>query len=112
MFHTLLKTIALFRHYTLPHHLPMKLDVSSTIKAKNTKLSFHNKQTNTNKQMWLLPQKHISASRMLFHSWRFSMFNHLILVFYSADSNENWGVFLSYNREFCSVVLPSDYYDS
>ncbi len=58
--------------------------------------------------MWLLPQKRVLAPRTLFHSRRFLMFDCLILAFYSADSIENWGVFLSYNREsksnfFCNL---------
>ncbi len=50
------------------------------------------------------------------------MFDHLVPAFYSADSIENWGVFLLYDRELklnacdffaiCSVALPGDYYDS
>ncbi len=50
------------------------------------------------------------------------MFDRLVLAFYVADSIENWGVFLSYDREsksnacdffaVCSAVLPGDYYDS
>ncbi len=49
------------------------------------------------------------------------MFDCLGLAFYSADSIENRGVLLSYDREsksnacdffaICSVVLPGDYYD-
>ncbi len=49
------------------------------------------------------------------------MFDHLILTFYSEDTIENGGVFLSYNQEsksnacdsfaICSVTLPGDYYD-
>ncbi len=49
------------------------------------------------------------------------MFHCLVLTFYSVDSIENWGVFLSYNQEsksnacdffaIYSVALLGDYYD-
>ncbi len=58
--------------------------------------------------LWLLAKKRVLAPKTIFHRWRFSMFDRLVLAFYWSDSIENCGVFFAYNWE--SKINACDFF--